>query len=96
MPEMPPPVARIGSKVRGRKHALERRRSDALVAHRGAEGSLCLPTTAGQAGPADLCQDMETDEQPLLNRFGYRPDDLPPEIRGGYRGVGERWKPDVS
>ena len=40
-------------------------------------------------------QDMETDEQPLLNRFGYRPDDLPLEIRGGYRGVGERWKPDV-
>ena len=41
-------------------------------------------------------QDMETDEQPLLTRFGYRPDDLPLEIRGGYRGVGERWKPDDS
>ncbi|CAE7625833.1 BIP5 [Symbiodinium microadriaticum] len=40
--------------------------------------------------------DMETDEQPLLNRFGYRPDDLPLEIRGGYRGVGERWKPDAG
>ncbi|CAK9016129.1 unnamed protein product [Durusdinium trenchii] len=38
--------------------------------------------------------DMETDEQPLLCRFGYRSEDLPPEIQGGYIGVGERWKPD--
>ena len=38
--------------------------------------------------------DMETDEWPLLRRFGYRSEDLPSEIRGGYIGVGERWKPD--
>ena len=38
--------------------------------------------------------DMETDEWPLLRRFGYRSDDLPVEIQGGYIGVGERWKPD--
>mmetsp|Transcript_70550 Transcript_70550/g.165434 ORF Transcript_70550/g.165434 Transcript_70550/m.165434 type:complete len:390 (+) Transcript_70550:59-1228(+) len=40
--------------------------------------------------------DMETDEQPMLRRFGYRADDLPLEIRGGYIGVGERWKPDAG
>ncbi|CAJ1395721.1 unnamed protein product [Effrenium voratum] len=39
--------------------------------------------------------DMETEEHPLLERFGFRSDDLPLEIRGGYHGVGERWKPDA-
>lgn len=38
--------------------------------------------------------DMETDEWPLLRRFGYRSEDLPAEIQGGYLGVGERWKPE--
>eukprot|EP00438_Fugacium_kawagutii_P027184 Skav219556 [mRNA] locus=scaffold3801:9963:10646:+ [translate_table: standard] len=38
--------------------------------------------------------DLETDEWPLLRRFGYRSEDLPSEIQGGYIGVGERWKPD--
>ena len=40
--------------------------------------------------------DFETDEQPLLCRFGCRSEDLPLEIQGGYIGVGERWKPDRS
>ena len=57
-------------------------------------GGFCSVSTLAH-GSWLLPEDMETEEQPLLARFGYRPDDLPPEIRGGYRGVGERWKPDV-
>lgn len=38
--------------------------------------------------------DMETDEQPLLCRFGYLSEHLPPEIRGGHQGVAQRWAPD--
>lgn len=39
--------------------------------------------------------DMESDEEPLLKRFGYQSQDLQEGMRGGCDGVGAYWKPDA-